>query len=101
MLGLPLLWAVTALANGTLEEVLWRGVFAKLFPRSILWGVLWPAGWFAIWHLAPGTLSMADRVGILVVGATGLGVTMSWVAQRSQSIRWTALSHALASIIQA
>jgi membrane protease YdiL (CAAX protease family) len=97
----PVLWLLLALINGTLEEVLWRGIAATLFPVTFLWGVLWPTAWFAIWHLAPGMLSMPSQAWQLVAGSAFLGFALGWVAQRTRSIFWPVLSHALAGIAQA
>jgi hypothetical protein len=47
------------LVMGTLEEVLWRGVYLELFPRSARWGVVWPSVFFALWHFAPDSAAIA------------------------------------------
>lgn len=39
---------LTALMNGTLEEVLWRGVYVALFPKNPVWGEVYPTLWFAL-----------------------------------------------------
>ncbi len=96
-----LLWLLIALVNGTLEEVLWRGVTTTLFPASFLWGVVWPSVWFGIWHLAPGMLSLPSHVWQLVAGSLLLGLALGWVAHRTRSILWTVLSHVLAGVAQA
>jgi len=97
---LLLLWIPMTLINGALEELLWRGVFTALFPRSVFWGILWPTLWFALWHFAPGMLSMGERVWILVTGAAVLGLVFGYVVHSTGSIRWTTLSHILAGIVQ-
>jgi hypothetical protein len=99
--GEPLLWILMAVGNGILEEVLWRGVYAVHFPDSVLWGVAWPTLWFALWHIAPGQVSMGSRAWVLVSGAAVFGLAMAWVAHKTGSIRWTILSHFLAGVVRA
>ncbi len=94
---LPALVAM-ALVNGTLEEVLWRGVYPALFPRSPGWGYLWPTLWFALWHAAPGSVAEGPAWQ-LVAGAALFGAALGWVAWRTRSIRWTVLSHVLAGLV--
>jgi membrane protease YdiL (CAAX protease family) len=38
------------MVDGTLEEVLWRGVYVREFPRQIVLGYLYPSLGFAVWH---------------------------------------------------
>jgi len=86
--------------NGTLEEVLWRGVYVELFPGKPLWGVVWPTLWFALWHYAPGSVSPLTDVWTLMAGAGVFGACLSWLAMRTRSIRWAAASHTLAGLAQ-
>ncbi len=91
----------TAFMNGTLEEVLWRGVYVGLFPDKPLWAVVWPTLWFALWHYAPGSVSPLTDVGTLMVGAGMLGACLSWLTLQTRSILWAAISHTLAGLAQA
>lgn len=102
--GQPDVWAVVvqvvmSLANGTLEEVLWRGVYVELFPGNKLWGVAWPTLWFALWHFAPGSVSQID-VWTLMAGAAVFGACWGWLALRTGSIRYSAISHILAGLVR-
>ena len=45
--------ALFALANGAMEEILWRGAYITAFPANWLWAYLYPSIWFGLWHLAP------------------------------------------------
>jgi membrane protease YdiL (CAAX protease family) len=92
---------MTAVMNGVLEEVLWRGLPVALFPGSCRWAVLWPAVWFGAWHLAPGRVALGERAWVLAVGAAALGRGLGLVAWATRSIRWTVLSHTLAGVVQA
>jgi membrane protease YdiL (CAAX protease family) len=87
--------------NGLGEEVLWRGVYVALFPDSRMWGVVWPTVWFTLWHYAPGSVSPLTDVRVLMTGAGALGVCLSWLSLKTQSIRTAALSHILGGLAQA
>jgi hypothetical protein len=94
------LWCAVALVNGVCEEVLWRGVYIGLFPGRLRLGLLWPAVWFGAWHLAPGAVVLGSGAWALAGAAALLGLAYGWVAQRSGTIRWTAVSHCLAGLAQ-
>lgn len=96
----PMVWILMTGVNGTLEEVLWRGVYATHFKDSLRWGVAWPTLWFAVWHVAPGWVALGSQAWMLVAGAAFFGLTMSWVAYKTASIRWTIASHVLAGLAQ-
>jgi hypothetical protein len=89
-----------AAINGTMEEVLWRGVFPATFPSSRWLAVVWPSIWFGIWHLAPGALSMPGRSWMLAAGAFALGLALGEAAHGSRSIRWTVASHVLSGVLR-
>lgn len=90
--------AMYAAANGTFEEILWRGTYIVAFDGHLIWGYLYPSIWFGLWHLSPqvvevgtvtrGTFSFA-------VMSIALGLTWGWVARTSGSIKFTALAHIL------
>lgn len=93
-----LLSGILALVNGTLEEVLWRGTYLRVFPDSWLLGTLYPTLGFAVWHFAPQSVFPNPRPGgnlLLVVVAGVMGLLWGWVAKRTRSIRWTVVSHVL------
>ena len=89
-----------AFANGIMEEVLWRGVFITLFPGNIKWSVIWPTIWFALWHLAPGSISISFSPWVLMAGAAVFGACWGWLAMKSKSIRWSAISHILTGLVR-
>jgi hypothetical protein len=89
--------ALYAVVNGTLEEVLWRGTFVTAFSGSWLWGYLYPAVWFGLWHLSPQAVEPGEpggAVGFALMSIL-LGLAWGWVARTSGSIRWTAVAHVL------
>jgi membrane protease YdiL (CAAX protease family) len=97
--GIVVVIAGFALVNGVLEEVFWRGLFARVFPDDAVRGVLYPALVFALWHvwLLPRWSVAAPPVPSLPVfgAALGIGLVYGWVAWRTGSVRWTAASHVL------
>jgi membrane protease YdiL (CAAX protease family) len=86
--------AVGAL-NGALEELLWRGLYVELFAGDARRGCVWPAVWFAAWHVAPFRLHAPERPIAFIAGAALLGLAWGAVAQRTGAIRWTIAAHAL------
>jgi len=86
-----------AFANGTLEEVLWRGVYIRLFSDDKLWGLVWPTIWFSLWHYAPGSMRASPYV--LMGGALVFGGCLAWLAMKTDSILWSAVCHTLAGLI--
>ena len=98
--NLPILLssAAIALVNGTLEELLWRGTYAALFPQHLFWGYIYPALGFAVWHFAPQSVfpNQAPGGNVSLVATAGiLGLLWGRVARQSRSIRWTTVSHVL------
>ena len=91
-----------ALVNGTLEEILWRGTYTTAFPNHLLFGYLFPAFGFAVWHLAPQVVhpsSMPGGITAFIFGALFLGLCWGWVAWRTNSILLTVLSHVLTDFL--
>jgi len=85
-----------ALANATLEEALWRGVYISLWPDNPVLGWIWPAVGFGAWHVAPQVIHPSSMgFPAYVTAATALGLSWGWVAYRSRSLQWVAASHVL------
>ena len=93
-----LLLLSTPFGNGFFEEVLWRGVYLKLFPNSILCRMIWPSFWFAIWHYVPGSVTGGNVAG-LMIGAGVMGLYLSYLAKRRNTIWWPIVAHCLGGII--
>jgi len=90
--------ALFALVNGTMEEVLWRGVYVVLFSDSWLWAILYPSIGFGLWHLSPQEVYPSEiRGGVLGFALMSilLGLVWGWVAWTTGSIRWTVVAHIL------
>lgn len=93
-----LLLISTTFGNGFFEEVLWRGVYANLFPENILYRMIWPSFWFAIWHYAPGSI-LSDNVAGLMIGAGLFGLYLSYLTRKTNTIWWSIVTHSLSGII--
>lgn len=93
-----LLLLSTPFGNGFFEEVLWRGVYVKLFPRSIFYGVLWPGIWFAVWHYAPGSVLNGNVAG-LMIGAGVMGLYLSYLTRKTHTLWWAIAVHSLGGTI--
>ncbi len=90
--------ALFALANGTMEEVLWRGAYITAFPNNWLWAYLYPSLWFGLWHLSPQVVYPSEMPGGAIAFALmsiSLGLVWGWVAKTTGSIRWTVVAHIL------
>ena len=99
LIGL-IIWIGMAVGNGVFEEILWRGVYPILFPNKILFGFVWPAIWFSLWHLAPGSLSHNMPPYVLVSGALMLGVFFGWGTFKTKSLFWASTGHTLSGLLQ-
>lgn len=96
-LALTLL-TVTAVGNGFFEELLWRGVYLRLFPGSWGYGVVWPSVWFGLWHVVP-VGSRHGHVAPYVIGATLLGLYLAFIARRTNAIWWPIVAHTCAALV--
>lgn len=95
-----IIWLGMSIGNGVFEEILWRGVYPILFPDSKLFGFVWPAVWFSIWHFAPGSLSQNFQPFVLVSGALMLGVFFGWGTFKTKSLFWASAGHTLSGVLQ-
>ncbi|HSA54269.1 MAG TPA: CPBP family intramembrane glutamic endopeptidase [Gemmatimonadaceae bacterium] len=96
-----LLFLVYAVVNGILEEVYWRGLFVRAFPRDVVCGHLYPAAAFGVWHLIVLSMSgpwppVAPVYAFFL--AALLGLLYAWATERTGSIRWVATSHVLLNL---
>jgi len=89
----------TTIGNGFFEEMLWRGIYMKLFPDNIFLRIIWPSIWFALWHYVPGSVSPSGNVIGLMIGAGFLGFYSSFLARITDTIWWSIIVHTLGGII--
>lgn len=98
-LGLILLAAPLAIANGLCEELLWRGLYGRCFPHNPWLAILYPAVGFALWHLAPQVIVPADNMIGFVLATFFLALAYGFIAYRTGSARWTAIAHSLSGVL--
>lgn len=97
--ALILLAVPLAILNGFCEEILWRGLYVRLFPRNPWMAILYPSLGFALWHFAPQTVFPAENMIGFVVSTFFLALPYGYIAYRTGSAKWTALSHSLSGIL--
>jgi len=97
LLSLPV-----AVTNGTLEELLWRGVYVKVFPGKLFLGYLFPSIAFGLWHIAPYAVMPdfgVEGAVLATIGGTLFGLCWGWAAWKTGSIRYSVLSHVVANFL--
>ncbi len=98
-LALILLAVPLATLNGFCEEILWRGLYVRLFPRNPWLAILYPSLGFALCHLAPQVVFPAENIFGFVVSTFFLALPYGYIAYRTGSAKWTAISHSLSGIL--
>ncbi len=98
-LTLILLAAPLATLNGFCEEILWRGLYVRRFPRNPCLAILYLSLGFALWHLAPQVIFPAENVIGFAVSTFFLALPYGYIAWRTGSAKWTAISHSLSGIL--
>ena len=87
---------VLGIVIGITEEILWRGLYARLFPDNLWLSMIYPSILFGLWHLAPQSI-LANRnsggAASFAIYAIILGITYSISVQLTQSIAWATVSH--------
>lgn len=98
-LALILLAAPLATLNGLCEETLWRGLYVQTFPNNFWLAVLYPAIGFALWHLVPLQVFPEGSPSGFVLSTFFLGLAYGFIAYKTGSAKWTAISHSLNGIL--
>jgi len=88
-----------ATLNGVCEELLWRGLYVRAFPDNFWLAVLFPAVGFALWHLAPLQIFSNGNRFSFVLSTFFLGLVYGFIAYKTGSAKWTAISHSLNGIL--
>lgn len=95
-----LLLLFSAFGNGFFEEIYWRGVYMELFPKNLLFRMIWPSIWFGVWHYIPGSMNPdSSHVVGLIIGALFLGFYSSFLAWKTNTLWWSVVVHVLGGII--
>jgi len=87
-----------AILNGLCEELLWRGLYVRAFPDNFWLAIIFPAIGFALWHLAPQQVFSDENKFRFVLSTFFLGLAYGWIAYKTGSAKWTAISHSLNGI---
>ena len=100
----PSLWIFvlllsTCFGNGIFEELIWRGVYMWLFPNSIMFSIIWPSMFFALWHYIPGSINPDGNVAGLIIGSGLMGFYLGFLARHTGTIWWTIIMHTLGGMI--
>lgn len=87
--------AVIGVTNALAEEAFWRALPVVVFPQEKIRGWLWPAAWFAGWHLVPlvATGTGGRRAVEVVAGAALIGVAFGWIASTTGSVAGVLVPH--------
>ena len=94
------LFSPIAIVTGLCEEVLWRGTYVRAFGHNALLACVYPALGFAISHISPGLVFPAEGgVWPFVLSTFFLGLAYGWVAYKTGSARWTAITHSLIGLL--
>ena len=83
---------------GATEEILWRGVYIRKFPSSKFFGIIYPAIWFSVWHIASQSVlpnQMLGGIASFLFYALLLGLDWGLVAWRTGSIKWVVAGHCI------
>jgi membrane protease YdiL (CAAX protease family) len=89
---------ILGLVIGVTEELLWRGVYARLFPSSIWLNTIYPTIGFAAWHIAPLSILPTRFPGApasFLIYCVLLGLSYAYSARTTGSIRWCTVSHCI------
>jgi uncharacterized protein len=95
-LGILLLSLLIGFLIGMTEEIFWRGLFYRFFPRSAWVNLAFAPLLFGIWHIAPQAArpsSMPGGVYSFVFYAVVLGISYAIATRRTKSIGWATVSH--------
>jgi membrane protease YdiL (CAAX protease family) len=88
-----------ATINGICEELLWRGLYVRTFPNNFWLAIIFPAVGFALWHLVPLQVFSSDDKLTFILSTFFLGLAYGFVAYKTGSAKWTAISHSLNGIL--
>lgn len=91
----------TCFGNGLFEELLWRGVYYKLYPNNIFFRMIWPCVWFGIWHYVPVSISNNELTGLtgMMIGPIMMGLVLSYMTKKTNTLWWSIIAHTVGGII--
>jgi len=91
----------TAFGNGFFEELLWRGVYTRVFPNNIFLRMFWPAIWFGLWHYIPVSINNHEISGLvgMMIGPLMMGLYLSYMTHKTNTIWWAIVFHTIGGLI--
>lgn len=87
-----------ATVHGFCEELFWRGLYIKEFPRDPLWAIIIPSVFFSLWHLAPQLAIKGVPLAPFILSTLPLGLTYAFVSYFTKSAFWSAVGHSISGI---
>jgi membrane protease YdiL (CAAX protease family) len=88
--------AVTAVVNGTAEEIFWRGSFRRRCSRSLLLALWYPLVFFTLWHVGVDlAMTGGGRLPIMLSTAFFAGLAWGWSTWRTGRILHVTAAHVL------
>jgi membrane protease YdiL (CAAX protease family) len=95
------LLVLTAVINGSVEELYWRGLYLVEYPSDTRTGFIFSWLLFGAWHISlwfSRGVIFADGFFALVGGAFGLGLLWTWSARSSGNLRTVIPAHILTNL---
>jgi membrane protease YdiL (CAAX protease family) len=98
---ITILLVSSAFGNGFFEELLWRGVYTKLFPTNLFFRMIWPSVWFGLWHYIPVSISNGELTGLIgmMVGPMMMGLYFSYLTRKTNTLWWAIVAHTVGAFI--
>ena len=94
LLGIPL-----ALIHGFFEETFWRGLYVAFFPGDVVMGLIYPALFFSLWHIAPQLAIPAASPAMFILSTIPLGLAYGLTAFATKSAKWSAIAHGVSGVL--
>ena len=86
-----------SIIHGHCEELFWRGLYIKEFPKSIVWSIIIPSILFSLWHIASQFSIQSEHPINFIISTIPLGVIYAIVTFVTKSAKWSAIGHTVSS----
>jgi membrane protease YdiL (CAAX protease family) len=98
---ITILLVSSTFGNGFFEELLWRGVYTKLFPTNLFFRMIWPGIWFGLWHYIPVSIHNGELTGLIgmMIGPMMMGLYFSYLTKKTNTLWWAMIAHTVGGII--
>jgi membrane protease YdiL (CAAX protease family) len=100
-LFITILLVSSTFGNGFFEELLWRGVYTRLFPTNLFFRMIWPGIWFGLWHYVPVSIHNSQLTGLIgmMIGPMMMGLYFSYLTKKTNTLWWAMIAHTVGGII--